>query len=478
MAFFATMHYFVVYHYSGDPAAPLFIYGAYAVDPPFQYTAKFSSNNAFETNVQMGTFTIDVVLTNLTGESYSWRNVSRSPSGQWYAVAPLFVSTPPIGHPTCYYINRTIISCTFASKPNFYISADLTVTVIINATSLSGPSVYCDETSDSFKTQTVKNKGQYLFFGWPKQYEGVNIPVGTPVIGSVTHDGINYTAELRRRTCDRNLFAADSKTITWPNAPPGLLSANLDAKGVLEVLHYPVEINARTTWCIYDIYFKAYYLNGTRVTDRKLEYLVFDGEGTNGNDESIIVTTDGTPFTMVELFGTGIVKSTGVGTHMVTFFDTDGQNTFPVFSSTGKDIHFKVETIIAGGQGSAFAVRVFCDYSNKGVPNYMNPTYIISENKEIGNFIISNFITQTPSATPTESLSTSVSDTLSPSESHSQTVSDSVSQTTTAGITPYYPFGHQCPEVKAALQPSMVHAADLFANGVEFTFTIVIPLDW
>eukprot|EP00758_Cryptobia_borreli_P011244 Tbor_TRINITY_DN5640_c0_g2::TRINITY_DN5640_c0_g2_i12::g.8509::m.8509 len=42
-------------------------------------------------------------------------------------------------------------------------------------------------------------------------------------------------------------------------------------------------------------------------------------------------------------------------------------------------------------------------------------------------------------------------------------------------ITPYSQAGHQCPEVKATLQPTMVHAAHLFDNGVQFKFTI-IPL--
>eukprot|EP00758_Cryptobia_borreli_P017923 Tbor_TRINITY_DN6236_c3_g1::TRINITY_DN6236_c3_g1_i2::g.2157::m.2157 len=62
-SFFATMHYFVVYHYSGDPAAPLFIYGAYADDPTpepklFQLTSSVSSTTAFELNVQTGKLTV------------------------------------------------------------------------------------------------------------------------------------------------------------------------------------------------------------------------------------------------------------------------------------------------------------------------------------------------------------------------------------------------------------------------------------
>eukprot|EP00758_Cryptobia_borreli_P014092 Tbor_TRINITY_DN5890_c0_g1::TRINITY_DN5890_c0_g1_i21::g.6335::m.6335 len=145
--------------------------------------------------------------------------------------------------------------------------------------------------------------------------------------------------------CSRPLFAADSKDITWNNAPPQLLSAHLDAKDVLEVLHYAeikhLDQNLITvtngchsfTTCTYDITFKAVYLNNTEVTDRKLEYLVVDGEATD-NEESIAVTTNGTNFTMAEVFGEGNVKSEGNGTTTVTF-DTQESQTFPVFSSKG-----------------------------------------------------------------------------------------------------------------------------------------------
>ncbi len=227
---------------------------------------------------------------------------------------------------------------------------------------------YCDQNTPNMTTQStsVANPGQYVFFNWPT----TSMVVGTT--STITFKGIKYTATVTSVNGNQQLVGTDLGAISWSSAPSNLLKNHYDENSKNEVLYTP---NAGTTGTkTFTVNISAVNTIANAPLSYPIEVVVFDPEGSNA-DERVIYTTNGSPFKQIEIFGTGTNATTGNSTNTVTYKDTETNNTYPIFSTTGNNLIINTSLSFnsyGSKQGAAYAIRAYCDVDGDAIPNYLD----------------------------------------------------------------------------------------------------------
>ena len=237
---------------------------------------------------------------------------------------------------------------------------------------------YCDTTtppngtypinSTSPQTPSLYTK-QLLFFDW----SGVTLsPTNSTATKTVTYNGVAYTAVISGYTStassDNTMSGTDVNT--WATGPAHMFWKyyNVNTTTFKEVLYTTGFPTGTQTFNV-------------TITARKgsVEYpvnvVVFDPEATSGN-ERVIYTTNGENFILLEKLGSGTIGSTnitGAGTKTITYINTETSSVNALYSTTGYSPTITASAVtINSKQGLGFAVRLYCDTDNDGVPSLLD----------------------------------------------------------------------------------------------------------
>lgn len=248
---------------------------------------------------------------------------------------------------------------------------------------LDAVEMYCDQTNIPNGTFPVSNapattpvySKQLLFFDW----SGVTLSNASPTATkSVVFNGVTYTATISNYSGVSNMAGNDILTYNGPSSMVGRYY-NLNAATFKEAFYSSRATGTNT----FDVKVTA--------TKGGVEYpvnlVVYDAETTNASTvqkEQIIFTVknNGTPFSLLEKTGTGtiggttdtVVNITGVGTNTVTYYETQDSNVNAFFVTTGYSPTITASAVMDtdSQQAVGFAVRLFCDTENDGIPNFLD----------------------------------------------------------------------------------------------------------
>ena len=187
---------------------------------------------------------------------------------------------------------------------------------------------------------------------------------------SVVHNGITYTATITNfnaivNSGDGNLYGFDMNTSSGSLATKYY---NVNTSTFKEGLYTNGGIGTNT----FDIKFSATDTNGKSYP---IDAIILDSEQTTSGSEYIELKTNASPFKFLEKFGTGTLTSTQIsGENTSTLRYNNTISTNGIYSTTGFDPSVNV-TINRNGatdsrQGVAFAIRLYCDKDEDGIPNH------------------------------------------------------------------------------------------------------------
>lgn len=246
---------------------------------------------------------------------------------------------------------------------------------------LDATEMYCDQTiapNGTFPVPTgpmttPSYTKQLLFFDW----SGVTLSPSTPTATkSVVHNGVTYTATISNYTSssgtDNTMVGHDVNTYASGPAWMFWKYYNVNSTTFKEILYTPAIVSTTNKMDI--------VVTATKDgVSYPVDMVVFDPESTQkSSTESVTYTTNGSNFSLLEKLGTGTIGSTnitGAGTNTVTYLDTQDSGVNALFVTTG--YRTKVTATVVNGtsktkQGIGFAVRLFCDTDNDGIPDYLD----------------------------------------------------------------------------------------------------------
>ncbi|MXV38818.1 hypothetical protein GO491_09075 [Flavobacteriaceae bacterium Ap0902] len=247
--------------------------------------------------------------------------------------------------------------------------------------------VLCEENQN---TQTIAGVGAHtkdvVFFDWTGlKITGADLNSGS-YSTSFTHNGITYTAKIINvnRSADFNIIPT-----RMDEHRPSYAHKKYNPEGNADAIKFAFRNLDNATL---DIEFTA-TKNGVSYP---IEILVMDAQVTNNNyrntKETLKLTTGGTDFTLFEeLGGTAGNREaiTGEGTKTITYVNSrEADKSIPsrnaIFSTSDKFNYTKnsykvnISTYAGrvkandGTQAVAFAVLLYCDTDDDGLPNYLD----------------------------------------------------------------------------------------------------------
>lgn len=224
--------------------------------------------------------------------------------------------------------------------------------------------MYCNQNTNLVSSTTASHKGEFVFFNWG------NSTLATGLTSTVDFKGVKYTAVISDVSTTGGTYVGSKLTdVTWPNAPTNILHKHYYETGKNEAFYQAP--------AVYNTGNKTYTVtitatrNGTALP-YPVEVAVFDPEGTDPN-ETLSYTTNGTSFKIIETLGNDNNETTGAGSQTVTYIGDQKNNTYPIFSTTGNSIVLNVTMKTANSkQGSAFAIRAYCDTDGDAIPNFLD----------------------------------------------------------------------------------------------------------
>jgi len=220
---------------------------------------------------------------------------------------------------------------------------------------LNAVEAYCDQpgTANSNSGSGVF-QDQFYFFNW----DGADLADGIDDGDSQTFnlpDGLTITATFSNTVGNTGSFLpSDMNTFSG-----AFLHQLYNTPGMSEALYS----NANGA----DVSFRVVFTATKNGNPFPLDLLALDPETTAPFNESIVFTSNGEPWQLVESIGDG-GTFLGVGTNSLTSDHTDNGNSIHAsFNATVLDV-----TIDQGGlEGVAFGVRLVCDTDNDGIPNFI-----------------------------------------------------------------------------------------------------------
>ncbi|WP_242804137.1 CshA/CshB family fibrillar adhesin-related protein [Chryseobacterium aahli] len=237
--------------------------------------------------------------------------------------------------------------------------------------------MYCDQTTPPNGVFPATNSpatapaftNQLLFFDW----SGVTLSNASPsATRSVVFNGITYTATVSGYNSTANSTMIANDILTW-NGPSQMIGRyyNVNGTNFKEVFFTPSNVTSTNNFN-----FKITATKGSVIYP--VDIVVFDSETSNNflSTEKVKYVTSGSNFSLLEKTGTGSIPGniTGEGTNTLTYLLTENTNVNALYVTSGYDftINASVEMTNLSQQAIGFAVRVFCDNDNDGVPSYLD----------------------------------------------------------------------------------------------------------
>ncbi|WP_439480733.1 hypothetical protein [Chryseobacterium aquaticum] len=237
--------------------------------------------------------------------------------------------------------------------------------------------LFCDQNNPpngTFPTGTNTPRPfekQLLFFDW----SGVTLSNALPsATRSVLFNGVTYTATITgfNSTGGFTMIGSDINTF---NGPSQMIKNYYNVNGATfkEVFY-----NLSNEKTINTLNIKITANRGS--LELPVEVAVFDPETTNSsNPESLIYKTSGSNFSLLQQTGTGTINSSNIsgdGTTTLTYLDTQNSNVNAIYVTSGYSPNItatvNMNNVSGARQAIGFAVRVFCDNDNDGVPNFLD----------------------------------------------------------------------------------------------------------
>lgn len=244
---------------------------------------------------------------------------------------------------------------------------------------LNTAELYCDQTiapNGAFPTRntnipTTGQTGQYvkqlLFFNW----DGVTL--GGTTTGAtrfVDHNGVRYTATI---TNFKGASMVASQNLTY-NGPEQMFGKHYSfaATGLKPVFKNTANSSNNNSFNV--------LITATKDgVSYPVEVVVFDPEttnsGTSDKTEQLQYKTSASNFVLLEKLGPNDIGTniTGEGTKIITYLNTQTSGVNALYSTTGYSPSLFIETVLKNSQqGAGFAVRLYCDTNNGGVPDFLD----------------------------------------------------------------------------------------------------------
>ena len=258
---------------------------------------------------------------------------------------------------------------------------------------LNSVEMYCDQNTPPNGTWPVKNSSvsfanqptltkQLLFWDWSNVEISSTNPTATK---TVVHNGVTYTATISNFTTNVVPQIAGNKASfigadipNWNNTAYNQFIGhyyNVNNDTFKETLF--MSSNGTGT--------SKFNIDVTAVKDGKsypVELVVFDSESTNTNVESLTFKTNSSNFKLVEKTGagsmsaqiSGVTNIIGENTNTIMYNNTQDSNVNAIFSTSGLNpiIETTVYTANNSMEGVGFAVRLYCDTDDDGIPSFLD----------------------------------------------------------------------------------------------------------
>lgn len=208
---------------------------------------------------------------------------------------------------------------------------------------------------------------QLLFF----DLNGVtfNSSSGT-ITKSIVYNGVTYTATISDFASTDPTFQLFGNDIVTYSSSGHYVHKYYNVANIKEVL-YSNLVKSTTS---FNVSIKALKSG----VEYPVDLVFFDAEGTDavGGENITVNLISGKDFNLLEKTGTATMTSSIISAtnNQVQYLNTEFGNVNGLFYTSGYSpkINASIKTTGSGKQGFGFAVRVYCDTDNDGIPNYLD----------------------------------------------------------------------------------------------------------